>query len=210
LKDPNWTAALEQITGYRGEADYRQLPPAVILDLDETVLDNSAMQGRLLQEKKVFNDKEWGRWVKESRAALIPGAIDFLITAHAHGVAIYYVTNRVCNPQQAEDPTIRNLKLLNIPFHPLRVFCKTDTSDKSPRRAKIAAANRVLLLLGDDFNDFVTALPPGATVESRREQVRAHDRYWGERWFMFPNAMYGSWERVLEKDPAKRLSSLRN
>jgi 5'-nucleotidase (lipoprotein e(P4) family) len=203
LNDLNWTAALEQF------GEYQKLPPAVILDLDETVLDNSAMQARLIAQKKTFDNAEWTKWVEERRAALVPGAIDFLKVAHANGVAIFYVTNRVCDPAKPDDPTVELLRRLSVPFSQHRLFCRTDTSDKSPRRSRIAAAFRVLLLIGDDFNDFLTIPPLQANVAGRLALVEAHDRYWGERWFVIPNPMYGSWEQVVGLDLQKKHGALK-
>jgi 5'-nucleotidase (lipoprotein e(P4) family) len=189
--DKNWTAAIEQ---RRPVAD---LPPAVILDLDETVFDNSAYQARLTATAGVFSDEGWQKWVAEKQAALVPGARDFLLTAHANGVASFYVTNRVCDPNKADDPTVAVLRTHHLPFRPERLLCKTDTSDKSARRTLVAAGNRILLLIGDDFNDFVSLPRDQSTVADRFAAVDAFERYWGERWFMLPNPTYGSWERAV-------------
>ncbi|HYP08048.1 MAG TPA: HAD family acid phosphatase [Bryobacteraceae bacterium] len=191
LHDKTWTAAIEQ---RRPVAD---LPVAVILDLDETVLDNSVHQARLAAAGAAFDDPGWQKWVAEKRAGLIPGAREFLLAAHAHGVAAFYVTNRVCDPNKAEDPTVAVLRLHHLPFRPERLLCKTDTSDKSARRALVAAGNRIVLLIGDDFNDFVSLTREQANVEDRFAAVDAYHRYWGERWFMLPNPTYGSWERAV-------------
>lgn len=201
LKDPNWTAAVEQTV-----SDFPKLPPAVILDLDETVIDNSPMQARLIKEQKTFNDVEWSRWVKESRAGLVPGAMNFLKVAHGAGVAIFYVTNRQCDPTSSTDPTVVNLKQLGVPFASTRLFCRADISDKSARRAKIAAVHRVLLIVGDDLNDFYSVPQAQMTIEGRRSAVQAHERWWGDRWFMLPNPMYGNWERALG---SRKLDALR-
>jgi 5'-nucleotidase (lipoprotein e(P4) family) len=198
LEDKSWTAAIEQ---RRPVAD---LPAAVILDLDETVLDNSAFQARLAMTGGVYTDEGWQKWVAEKRSGLVPGARDFLLAAHAHGVAPFYVTNRVCDPNKTDDPTVMVLRANYLPFLPERLLCKTDTTDKSPRRNLVAAGNRVLLLIGDDFNDFVSVTRDQASVEGRLMAVDAYARYWGERWFMLPNPTYGSWERVYKSLDAKR------
>jgi acid phosphatase len=199
LHDKSWTAAVEQ---RRPVAD---LPPAVILDLDETVLDNSAFQARLaMTPGAVYTDEGWQKWVAEKRSGLVPGAREFLLAAHAHGVAAFYVTNRVCDPNKADDPTVTVLRTHYLPFRPERLLCKTDSGDKSARRNLVAAGNRVLLLIGDDFNDFVSVPREQANVEGRLNAVDAYSRYWGERWFMLPNPTYGSWERVYSSLDAKR------
>jgi 5'-nucleotidase (lipoprotein e(P4) family) len=198
LRDKSWTAALEQ------KRPVPDLPPAVILDLDETVLDNSSLQARLAMTGAVYNDEIWQKWMAEKQAGLVPGAREFLLAAHANGVAPFYVTNRVCDPNKADDPTVAILKAHYLPFRPERLLCKTDTSDKTARRNQVAAGNRILLLIGDDFNDFISIPREQSTVEGRFLVVDAHARYWGERWFMLPNPTYGSWERVFNNIESKR------
>lgn len=199
LRDPSWTAALEQT---ESAVDYSKRPPAIILDLDETVLDNGAFQARSTANATQYSDENWQKWVAEKRAGLVPGAREFLTSAHARGVNIFYVTNRVCDPSNANDPTVVVLRTHGLPFYPTRLQCKTETSDKAPRRRSIAATHRILMLVGDDLNDFAT-LP--FDVKVRAEFVADLGRYWGERWFMIPNPTYGSWERSVGYDvPAKR------
>lgn len=199
LADPNWTAAYEQGTDFRG------LPPAIILDLDETVLDNSAFQAKAVADEAAFSEDAFQAWVKEARAGAISGAVRFLDNALLKGVAPFYITNRICDPMSADDPTVRVLKRLHIPFDPSRLLCKSTTSDKTERRRQVAAKHRVLLLLGDDFNDFV--LPP-ASVADRAELVRFHADKWGVKWFLIPNPTYGSWERAVGTTVADKLKAL--
>jgi acid phosphatase len=204
LADKRWTAALEQ-TG-----DYSNQPPAVILDLDETVLDNSAYQARLTADNKPFTLEGWSKWEAEGKAGLVPGAREFLTVAHANGVALCFVTNRVCDASKPDDPTLRLLQSLHVPSGQL--LCKsspTDSSDKSPRRARVASRYRVLLLIGDDFNDFLTLPKEQSTVKGRQNAVDAFSRYWGERWFALPNPTYGSWERAVGLDVKAKRSALR-
>lgn len=203
LNDKTWTAAVEQ------KRFVPDLPPAVILDLDETVLDNSAFQARLTLNGGTFTDEGWQKWVGEKRAGLVPGARDFLMTAHAHGVAAFYVTNRVCDPKQADDATAAVLRLHHLPFRPERLLCKTESSDKSARRTLVAAGNRILLLIGDDFNDFFSVSRDQSNIEGRWSAVDAHSRYWGERWFLLPNPSYGSWERVFSNSLENKRKSLK-
>ncbi len=189
IQDKTWTAALEQ------KRPVPDLPVAVILDLDETVLDNGAFQARVTATGGVFSNETWQKWVEEKRAGLVPGARDFLLAAHGHGVAIFYITNRVCDPAKPDDPTVTVLRAHHLPYSSQRLLCRTDTGDKSARRNLVAAGNRIMLLIGDDFNDFVSLTPNQGSVEGRFDAVEAHRRYWGERWFMLPNPTYGSWER---------------
>ena len=203
LEDKNWTAAVEQ----RRPAS--ELPPAIILDLDETVLDNSALQARVAANGGIYNDEVWQKWVAEKKAGLVPGAREFVLSAHARAVNIFYVTNRVCDPNKADDPTVLVLRRHYLPFAPERLLCKTDTTDKSPRRRLVAAGNRILLLIGDDFNDFLTVPQEQFNIESRQAAAQAFSRYWGERWFMLPNPTYGSWERAVGYKVEEKRNALR-
>lgn len=197
LRDRRWTAALEQ------KGDPRRLPPAIIVDIDETVLDNSPAQARfLLQGNGRYSQQQWEEWTSEKRALPVPGAREFLQTAAARGVTVFYVSNR--GPQEAE-ATRANLVEQGFPFRDsvagglgdallLRGERPEWTSDKTSRRAAIAAHYRVILLCGDDLNDF---FPARLSPQERMEKARAWDSWWGERWIILPNPMYGSWEDSL-------------
>jgi acid phosphatase len=204
LRDPNWTAALEQSKDNTG--DYSKLPPAVILDLDETVLDNSPFQAQSTARRRAYSDQEWQKWVQSKRAGLVPGAREFLAFAHARGVAPYYVTNRVCDPEKADDPTVTVLRNHGLPFAANRLLCRGESGDKMPRRQHVARVCRILLLVGDDLNDFATLSLDAA---ARASFVSDMARYWGERWFMIPNPTYGSWERSVGYELERKWKALR-
>lgn len=201
LARPDWTAAIEQ-TG-----DFSTKPPAVILDLDETVLDNSPYQARLIVDGTSFHDKTWAAWVAEAKADLLPGAADFLNAAAFHGVRRIYVSNRVCTSAET-DPTVIVLRRHGLLGRNDMLMCKTsneDTSDKSPRRYRASAGNRILLLIGDDIGDFFTV---ARDAKARDEALARYQRWFGDRWFIMPNPAYGSWER-LYADMAEKKSALR-
>jgi 5'-nucleotidase (lipoprotein e(P4) family) len=189
LKDRKWTAALEQ------QGEFRRLPPAIILDIDETVLDNSRFQGRMIEDDKFYDPAVWDLWVAGHRATSVPGAVDFLRYAEERKVAVFLVSNRTLAQEAA---TIENLRILQIHATPEMLLSKDEngwTSDKSPRRAFVAANYRVLALVGDDLNDFVSA--NDKTLKERAALAAANAAFWGSRWFLLPNAMYGSWDRSL-------------
>ncbi|MEZ5459531.1 MAG: HAD family acid phosphatase [Steroidobacteraceae bacterium] len=197
------SAALEQadIAAQRLAA----MPPAIILDLDETVLDNSYYQARLLRAGRDYDDASWAAWVEEAAAPALPGAREFLRAAAARGIRVFYVTNRECLRQRPEvgDPcpaktaTLRNLRALGLPGadDPDSLLLRRERPEwavrsKSPRRAWIGERYRVIALFGDDLQDFVDRgvyLGRGGAL----------DPLFGSRWFLLPNAMYGSWERAL-------------
>ncbi|HBP17651.1 MAG TPA: hypothetical protein DEA08_07650 [Planctomycetes bacterium] len=190
LRNPGWTAELEQ--SKTPAPELAKLPPAVILDVDETVLDNSYYEARLILSGGTYGSKTWGAWCKEERATPVPGALDFCRAAHAAGVTVFYVTNRAAELAEA---TRNNLRKQGFPLREgvEVVRAKTDTSDKQPRRDAIAKEYRILLLIGDNGSDFAKPLLAESNAETQRY---ADERagWWGERWILLPNPMYGHWE----------------
>ena len=189
MTQKSWSAALEQKPGYEN------LPPAVILDLDETVLDNSPSEGQLVLDRTVYSQDTWNTWVHTVAAAAIPGAQSFIAGAEKRGVKVFFVTNRSLSEQE---DTLKNLAALKITASDDTVLCSGEngwTSDKTARRAEIAKSYRVLLLVGDDMNDFVSTAK--LTPEQRVTLAKTHADRWGKSWILLPNAMYGSWERAL-------------
>jgi 5'-nucleotidase (lipoprotein e(P4) family) len=206
LKDPLWTAALEQ-TG-----DFSKLPPAVILDLDETVLDNSAFEARLAASGRGYSDQAWVEWVNERAAGLLPGAKDFLEFAAAKHVTPIYITNRVCDPTKPDDPTAQVLRRLGLPLDPApeHLLCDDgNKGDKTERRTKCAAKLRILLMFGDQLGDFLPIPPASANLAGRDKLFVANGRMWGERWFQLPNPTYGSWEAAVGFTVPQKLTHLR-
>jgi 5'-nucleotidase (lipoprotein e(P4) family) len=194
LADRTWTAATEQ------SGDFALLPPAVILDIDETVIDNLPAQGQQILDRVPYAAGLFDRWVTMQRAGAVPGAVAFLKHAAGRGVAIYYVTNRRSDHDAA---TAANLQALGVAANPDIVLSVGEqgwtSTDKTARRAFVSKTHRVLLLVGDDLNDFIRVQPSGAEVvpEDRVRAAEAHRERWGTRWFLLPNPMYGSWERSL-------------
>ena len=191
LLDRSWTAALEQTDACDS------LPPAVILDVDETVLDNAPFCARLIERNVDFDRDLWDEWMAEGKAELISGAKDFITRAAMHNVAVFFVTNR---DVEFEASTVANLQdVLGMNISPGQVLCKNErdgwSSDKTSRRAHLAKSHRILLLIGDDYNDFawLGRISPQERVRATRE----HETLWGTKWIALPNPVYGSWERAL-------------
>ena len=194
LADPSWTAAPEE-----QKAGYEALPPAIVLDADETVLDNSPYQAWMVKSGSGFSDKTWDAWAGAGEALAVPGAVRFTNEAAAKGVTVFYVTNR---DAATEDGTARNLKELDFPVDLSggggidTLLTKNErpdwTSAKGTRRAAIAEKYRILLLLGDNFGDFTDAYK--GTPEERAAVYAANAERWGRDWLMLPNPAYGSWE----------------
>ena len=195
LRDRTWTAAIEQ----QGKL-IRSLPPAIIMDVDETILDNSPFEARRAIEGGQYDENQWTNWVNEGRAAALPGAVEFTRYAHARGVTIFYVTNRAAT---LKDITRANLRKDGFPFESTvdTLYCQGEKPewgpDKTTRRAEIARHFRILLLFGDDLGDFISGAAD--SVAHRRELVEPYRGRWGKQWIVLPNSMYGSWEAALYK-----------
>ena len=191
LADPSWSAE-------EGTNDPAQ-PPAVILDSDDTIFDNTRFETRAIKQGKTYDETVWDAWVAEASTDAVPGAAAFLAHAKSRGVTVFYITNRDAD----EEPGTRlRIERMGFPLDPnvdtLLVRGEREewkSSDKGPRRAHVAASYRVLMLLGDDLNDFANARDK--SVAERYEIVRAKESWWGTKYFMIPNPMYGSWERAI-------------
>jgi len=179
----------------RGEG----LSPAIIVDVDETVLDNSGHTGRMILAREGFTIESWRQWVREAAAPAVPGAADYLRAASDRGITVFYVTNR---HRDLEADTRRNLVAAGFPVAAGEdvVLSREEMEDwgrdKSTRREFVDRHHRVLQVIGDDLADFVQ-LPKGADEDQRQQLAAANTRRWGTYWFLIPNPMYGSWERAL-------------
>lgn len=194
LADRSWSAALEQLSA----GGYAELPPAVILDVDETVLDNSAYQARLIAEGTLYESATWNEWVREQAATPVPGALAFTRAAAARGVAVFYVTNRV---HEVEEATRANLVRFGFPMTERedRLLTRGEKpewdGEKVARRRHVGERYRILLLVGDNFGDFAPGVE--ADVATRARLAADWKEFWGRRWIVLPNPQYGSWEGAL-------------
>lgn len=163
----------------------------VILDADETVLDNSEYAVRRESLDSGYTEASWTAWVKEEAAGTVPGAVAFTRRVHALGGRVVIVTNRadaVCGETRA---TLRK-----VGVEADAVLCQPgDTSDKNPRFARVQngtaapglAPLAVLEWVGDNIQDF-----PRLTQAVRGDT--ATYALFGRRYFVLPNPDYGSWQ----------------
>lgn len=189
LADKSRTAVVDQV------GDFSKLPPAIIMDIDETVLATGPYQVRLMDDTVTRPADLMARWVEDASAKALPGVLEFIAYAESKGVTVFFVTNR---NSEKEAATRRNLEAVGIKLPAGRdtVLLEREqtewTNDKTTRRAFIAATHRVLMLLGDDLNDFISVAR--LTSAERRTVVARESARWGRDWIIFPNPMYGSWE----------------
>lgn len=189
LADKSWTA-------FDQTGDYQALPPAVVLDLDETAIDNSPYEAGLAVSGRDFDSKSWDAWTRAEQAKAMPGAVEFTKYADAKGVKVFYVTNRNADQKEA---TKRNVQALGFPmggnvdtFLMQKDRPEWASSAKGVRIAYIAKDYRVLLLFGDNIGDFSDKFSGGiAERDVAFETLKAH---FGHDWMMLANPSYGSWE----------------
>jgi acid phosphatase len=198
-------------------------PPAVVLDLDETVLDNGAFQARLIRNGLGYDQATWDDFEKNdfAQVRLVPGAREFIQEAKRLGVTPVYITNR-SEKKELRTGTVEALKRLMIDVPDDVLLCATTTSDKSARRKAVEARYTVLLYLGDNLRDFfegdfkstVDNLKHGpkttelgklrSAIAARAAAVDRCEDLFGREWIILPNPAYGEWGKVLNNGAADR------
>lgn len=190
LADTNWTAAPKEQMGA-----YQSLPPAIVLDIDESILDNSRYQAWMVLKDTTFDPKTWTAFVNTLTSVPIPGALEFAKFADGKGVKVFYITNRTAEEEPA---TRKNLEKFGFPMGGnvdtmLMTRKQPDWgSAKGSRRAFVAKNYRILLNVGDNFGDFVDEYR--GTEAERLKIMEEHKDRWGREWIMIANPAYGSFE----------------
>ena len=199
ISDPDWDALSREERAEAGPA--QGLPPAIVVDVDETVLDNGPYQTELIATGKEYDDVTWAEWCGREAAQPMPGSLAFARFAEAHGVKLFYLTNRA---RDLGPVTLDNLRKDGFPIEGDDAFlglgvvvpgCDQTGSHKGCRRLLIGRRYRVLMQFGDQVGDFLDVV--SNTLEGRRKVVEPYASWIGERWWVLPNPTYGSWEPAL-------------
>ena len=182
------TARVEQAVAKRPAGSW-----GVVLDADETVLNNSMYQLERAKQGLAFSADSWNAWVKRREATPLPGAAAFLNRVRALGGKIAIVTNRLhseCDDTRAVFDTYK------LVFDVM--LCRPDgtPSDKNPRFEAVAngsttassTALDIVAFVGDNILDF-----PKMAQAARKIGAPAFTEF-GVRFFLVPNPMYGSWQ----------------
>ena len=184
-----YNTAKLNLENYKGKQFIR--PLAVITDIDETVLDNSPYNARMILSGKGYTRESWLSWGKELKARPIPGALDFFKEASKMGITIFYVSNRF-DAQKPE--TIANLKKVGFPgVDENHVLLRTNTSSKEARRKQIEEKYQVIMLFGDNLTDFSEEFEKQPTAK-RNALVEKMKTQFGKKYIVLPNPIYGDWE----------------
>lgn len=167
---------------------------AIAVDIDETVLDNSPSQALAIKTRTAFNLPDWYKWGEMRSAKALPGAVDFLNYATSKGVNVFYVSNRDEVQKQATIDNLIKVGLRDISAE--NVLLRTTESGKEPRRQIILQKYRLVLLMGDNLDDFSLHFERKSVADRFAETDKFKDE-WGKRWIVLPNAMYGNWESAI-------------
>jgi len=166
-------------------------PLAIVTDIDETVLSNSAYSGKQVELDEDYNSVRWTEWVKQKKAKAIPGAFDFFNYVKSIGIEVFYISNRSI---KNIDETIENLKMIGFPFaDEVHVLLKDSLSEKEARRLQIQETHEIVLLLGDNLSDFSEVFNDGSTTE-RNNKADSLKATFGLKFIVLPNSIYGDWE----------------
>ena len=169
-------------------------PRAIMVDIDETVLDNSPAQASNIKKRQAFALKDWYAWGEMRKAKAIPGSVDFLNYAASKGVKVFFVSNRDDVQKQA---TMDNLK--NVGFNGVtaeNVLLRTGEASKESRRQIILQKYRIVFFMGDNLDDHSNVFERKSVTDRFAEVDKTKDLF-GKRYILLPNAMYGTWENAI-------------
>ena len=161
-------------------------PWAIVMDLDETVLDNSGYQRRLETSGEAYSQESWEKWVIEEKSGLVPGAKEFIAKVrNLPRGRIIFISNRYA---RNTEPSRANLQKLGIAEDNDIYLLRKDRADlknirqkevlKGTGRMKKHGAFKVLAWFGDAAHD----VPDDPKLK------------WGIHKFMIPNPVYGNWD----------------
>lgn len=192
-----YNIALERVKAAVANHKKGDKPLAIVLDADETVLDNSAFEAGLIGTNNAYNGKDWDEWCNAAEALAMPGAAEYLQAVDKLGVEIFYASNR----SLAQVPgSAKNFKAIGFPQADAKhMIFKDDSSNKMGRFNKVMEDYDVVVFMGDNTGD----LPINSYHKSQDERnalVDAHKDEFGKRFIVFPNPSYGDWEPALKKD----------
>lgn len=175
-------------------------PLAIISDVDDTVLGSNSYWGYMINSgKEFFDDSAWDQWVADNGPVATPGALEFLNYAQSKGVEVFYVTSRD-QGEKTKEYALANLRKNQLPFADekhLTVY--RDSSNKEPRQTEIAKDYEVVVMLGDNLNDFKRKYYV-ADVKQRNSLMTEDKEQFGRKFILFPNPTDGHWLKAIFGD----------
>ncbi|GAB4282933.1 MAG: 5'-nucleotidase, lipoprotein e(P4) family [Marinilabiliales bacterium] len=169
--------------------------PAVVFDIDETILDNSPFEAECIKQSRSYSKEFWLEWTAMKKAKALPGTIDFINFLDSLGIEAIFITNRLQEELEVTFENMKNLGFKNIKKE--NFLMKTETSSKESRRQLINEKYNVLLYVGDNLADYQEIYEACKTSEKRSKLVDIHKDEFGVDFIILPNPMYGDWEKEL-------------
>ncbi|HEY5408533.1 MAG TPA: 5'-nucleotidase, lipoprotein e(P4) family [Ginsengibacter sp.] len=176
------------------EQDFKNKKLAIVTDLDETILDNSFIAAYKIVNGKDINYKAWKKWIDQPVVPTVPGAVQFLQYAASKGITIFYISNRDVKGMNATLYLLAKLKLPDADTS--HILLLTDNYSKEERRKYVSKDYDVIMLLGDNLNDFTQIFEDKPIDKRLSETDKARDD-WGKKFIVLPNSTYGDWESAL-------------
>lgn len=164
---------------------------AIVTDLDETVIDNSPYNAKMIELDEAYQKSRWIEWGDEISAKAVPGSVAFFKYAASRGIEIFYISNRY--PEQMK-VTLENMNKLDLPsVDEAHVLLRNQSSGKLERREKVEETHQIIMLVGDNLADF-SDLFEKQNSERRHALVDSFATDFGTRFVVIPNVMYGDWQ----------------
>jgi len=178
----------------------------VVLDLDETVLDNSPYAGWQIRHGSAYSSESWQAWVTRGEATAVPGVTEYLSAARQMGLQILYLSNRKRSQWQA---TRRNMQALGLPLEGLdSLWLRDRISDKQTRRDSIRQRYTVIQWVGDNLMD-MEGFKANLTEHERDQFLMQQGHRLGRDWVLLPNPVYGPWEDMWHSQPESEQRTVR-
>ncbi len=187
-------ADLDKANVKRLPKEERRRPRAIVVDVDETVIDNSPMQAQRIRARVAYSQKERRLWQEKHRSRAVPGAVDFIKYAASKGVKVFYISNRDVPQLQATVDTLKSAGFPDITAD--NVLLRGSEPSKEGRRNLVSQTHRIVLIMGDNLDDFSNVFERKSVADRFAETDSVKDE-WGKRFIVLPNVMYGTWENAI-------------
>lgn len=171
-------------------------PKAVVVDIDETMLDNSPFEAQEVFDNTEYTPELWKKWTSMAKAKAVPGAVEFSQFCKSLGVEVIYISNRKIDEV---DVTVKNLDSLGFAFaRKENMVFKDKVSSKKARRDKVSEKYEIVMLIGDNLND-LSEVFENRGLDWGTSLVEQNKKEFGNRFIVLPNPMYGDWEKNIFK-----------
>jgi len=169
-----------------------QKPRAIMIDIDDTVIDTSEYQAQRVSSG-ISYPAGWDNWVNSGSGALVPGVKEFLLHCESAGVEVLYVSGR---SESLMAGTAAKLKKEKLPFVDREHIVLYDTKKTAGVVcSELSAKYDIVMYVGDQLDDL--CIGGMANIKSRISAVEGGRSMFGATYIVLPNAMYGKWDAAM-------------